>query len=66
MIFYANYASSSNYSDLHKAAYWKGEVQKAISGGNKNALLQAINNLSSLQIRTAGEAARVNLADLKK
>lgn len=66
MIFYANYASSSNYSDLHKAAYWKGEAQKAISGGNKNALLQAINNLSFLQIRTAGEAARVNLADLKK
>lgn len=66
MIYYANHASSVSYVDMHRANYWKEEAQKAISEGNKTLLLQAINNLGSLRIKTAGEAVRVNLADLKK
>ena len=66
MIYRANYASSLTYVDRQRASYWKGEAKKAISTENKSLLLQAINKLESLKITTAGEAARVSLADLKK
>lgn len=66
LIYFANYASSMGYTDLQKATYWKGEAQKAISSNNKAALMQAISNLSGLKIKTAGEAVRASLADLKK
>jgi len=66
LIYLAGFASISSYTDMQRAAYWKSEANKAIASNNKSALMQAINNLSGLKIKTAGEAARTTLADLKK
>ena len=66
LIYLANFASSLSYTNMQRAAYWKDEANKAIASNNKQALMQAINNLSGLKIKTAGEDVSSSLADLKK
>lgn len=66
MIFLANYAMSSDYTDRQKAEFWKGEGQKAIQSRDTAKLLQAINRLGELRQRSASESVSIQLADLKK
>ena len=66
MIFLANYAMSSDYTDRQKAEFWKSEGQKAIQNRDTAKLLQAINRLGALRQRSASESVSIQLADLKK
>ena len=66
MIFLANYASSTSYTNRPKAEYWKSEGQKAIQNEDRKKLREAINNLNSLIQRSVSESVNVTLADLKK
>lgn len=63
---FMSYNASSNYSDQQKASYWKEEGKRAIANQNKSRLLQAINSLCNLTIKSASESINVTLADLKK
>ena len=66
MIFLQNYAIAMNYTDQQKAEFWKGEGAQAIQNRNIVKLLQVINNLRDLKIRSASESVNVMLSDLKK
>ena len=66
MIFLANYASSTSYTNRPKAEYWKSEGKKAIQNEDTIKLSEAINKLYSLLQRSVSESVNVTLADLKK
>ncbi len=65
MIF-AIYSTRTDYTDQQKAAFWKNEGQRAVQNHDTAKVLQAINYLANLKMRSASESVSMTLADLKK
>ena len=63
--YYTYFADTNEFMDLSSALRWKAIAVAAIVSEDKERLQNAIMNLQKLHPRTAGEAARLNLADLR-
>ena len=64
-LFYANYGRRNDYLSIGEANTWKRVAMEAIGSNSRDRLLTALQNLERIRPNTAGEAARLNLADLK-